>query len=90
MDPLVGMALWPVVLLGIAGVVCGARAAARPLDDHEDEQDQFEAATRVIRRADRASPLSCRATVRDYRYGTSSPARVGHLRPLATRIPGAP
>lgn len=40
MDPLLGMALWPAVLLAIAGLVLGARAAAGAAKDFDDEEDR--------------------------------------------------
>jgi hypothetical protein len=39
MDPLLGMALWPAVLIGIGGLVWGARAAAGAVHDLHDEED---------------------------------------------------
>ena len=40
MDPLLGMALWPAVLVAIAGLVLAARAAAGTVDHTHDEEDQ--------------------------------------------------
>jgi hypothetical protein len=41
MDPLLGMALWPAVLLAIAGLVFAARAAAGPVTQDRDEEDHL-------------------------------------------------
>jgi hypothetical protein len=41
MDPLLGIALWPAALLGIAGLVLAARAAAGTVTHKDDEQDHL-------------------------------------------------
>jgi hypothetical protein len=41
MDPLLGLALWPAALLGIAGLVLAARAAEGTVTDRDDEQDHL-------------------------------------------------
>jgi hypothetical protein len=42
MDPLLGMALWPAVLIAIGGLVLAARAAAGTVThDHDEEQDKY-------------------------------------------------
>ena len=41
MDPLLGMALWPAALLGIAGLVLAARAAAGSVESAHDSEDEL-------------------------------------------------
>jgi hypothetical protein len=41
MDPLLGMALWPAALLGIAGLVLAAMAAAGSVESAHDSEDEL-------------------------------------------------
>jgi hypothetical protein len=54
MDPLLGMALWPAVLIGIGGLV--ARAAAGAVHDLHDEEDPQIRGIRWPGRRERATP----------------------------------